>query len=279
MDTDIGRLTMVNKEKAAEEICPKCHATHQPWVKECPNCGVLFNKLKSSTSGTHRDVHPVPTPPPTAGRQRISNELEKRKKLCGILIFLCVLGVGFYCLYVACFESRVQAGGFQAQLDEFCSQEISKRHSDHVAEGEDPFRTGKVLVVSQKQQVTLMSVRTGRPYTMVLPQEIHPAWYKLNRKTRAKNPSDIDTLIRVHKVIGKTRRYGKLKTKIFSAHKIVLDVYDWRNQTFIGTKVFDPGEGSMFMTEEDYDAILESVSDKAIAKYIQSMDIQPSETM
>lgn len=89
-----------------------------------------------------------------------------------------------------------------------------------------------------------------------------------------KDPSEVDTLIRVHKKIGKAGRYGKLKTKVFSTNKIVLDVYDWKNQTFIGTKVFDPGQGSTFMTEEDYDAMKESVSDKAIAEYIQSMDIR-----
>jgi ribosomal protein L40E len=279
MDTDIGHLTMVNKEKAAEEICPKCHAAYRPGAKECPNCGVIFNRVKSSPSVSQADIRAIPKPQSTTGNQKISNEFDKRKKLLGILIFLCIVGAGFYYLYVTQIESRIQAGGFQAQLDAFCTQEISELHLNRVAEGEDPFRTGRVLVVSEQQAVTLMSVSSGKPYTMVLEQGIHPAWHKLDRRIRAEDPSEVDTLIRVHKIIGKSGRYGKLKTKVFNTHKIVLDVYDWKNQTFIGTKIFDPGEGSAFMTDEDYDAMVASVSDQAIAEYIQSMDLRQRNAM
>lgn len=280
MDTDIGRLIMVTKEKGTEEICPKCHAAYQPGIKECSSCGVIFNKLKPSTLGSHTDSngaqtdrHAIPAPSQTAANQKISSPLDKRKKLCGILIFLCVIGAGFYSLYVAYIESRIQATSFQEQLFEFCTLEMSKPHLNQVAEGEDTFRTGRILVVSERQEVTLTSDASGKSYTMILDEGIHPAWHMLDRKIRAKKPSDVDTLLRVHKELGKTGRYGKLKTNVFNTHKIVLDVYDWKNRASIGTKVFDPGQGSAFMTEEDYEAMMESVNDRAIAKYIQSMDI------
>jgi hypothetical protein len=274
MDADLAHLTMVNRKKTVGEICPKCHAAYQPRVKECPNCGVIFNKVKSSPSGSRADTRAMPRPQPTTGNQKTSFLLKNKMKLCGALIVLCLIGAGVYYPYVTYIESRIQADSFQSRLDEFCTEEISKFHLNHVAEGEDPFRTGRVLVVSERQSVTLMNTANGRPYTMVLEQGIHPAWHKLNRKIRARDPSDVDTLIRVHKIIGKAGLYGKLHTKVFNTHKIVLDVYDWRNRTFIGTKVFDPGQGSAFMTDADYDAMMASVSDEAIADYIQSMGVR-----
>jgi len=273
MDADLAQLTMVNRKKTTAEICPKCHAAYQTGAKECPNCGVIFNKAKTSPPASRADTHAIPKPQPSIGNQETSTLLKNRMKLCGALIVLCFIGAGYY-LYLAFIESRIQADGFQSRLDEFCNEEISEYHLNHVAEGEDPFRTGKVLVVSERQAVTLMNTATGRPHTMVLEQGIHPAWHKLHRKIRAGDPSDVDTLIRVHKIIGKAGRYGKLQTKVFNTHKIVLDVYDWRNRAYIGTKVFDPGEGSAFMTDDDYDAMMASVSDEAIAEYIQSMDVR-----
>lgn len=286
MDTDLGNLTMVSRQqKANEETCPKCHAAYRPGAKECPQCGVIFTKLKSPPTSPTEDapadapavsaqVRAKPMPPAAHGHPMASEPLDKRKKLIGILIFLCVFGGGFYYLYVNFLESRVQAGGFQEeQIIDFCFKEIPDIHPNSVAEGDDPFRTGKVLVVSERQEVTLTSVASGKPHTMVLEEGIHPAWHKLPGKIRAGDPSAVDTLIRVHKVIGKSGRYGNLKTKVYNTHKIVLDVYDWNNQTYIGTKIFDPGEGSEFMTEEDFDAMMESVSDTTIAEYIRSMEI------
>ena len=273
MDADLVQLTMVNRKKTTDEICPKCHAAYQTGAKECPNCGVIFNKAKSSPPASRADTHAIPKPQPTICNQETSPLLKNRMKLCGALIVFCLIGAGYY-LYLACIESRIQADGFQSRLDEFCNEEISEFHLNHVAEGEDPFRTGRVLVVSERQAVTLMNTATGRPHTMVLEQGIHPVWHKLHRKIRARDPSEVDTLIRVHKIIGKAGLYGKLQTKVFNTHKIVLDVYDWRNRAFIGTKVFDPGEGSAFMTDDDYVAMMASVSDEAIAEYIQSMDVR-----
>jgi ribosomal protein L40E len=281
MDTDLGNLTMVSKQKANEETCPKCHAAYRPGAKECPQCGVIFTKLKSPTPETPADAPAAPadartklTPPPAHSNPMAREPLDKRKKLIGILIFLCVFGGGFYCLYVNFLESRVQAGGFQEeQIIDFCFKEIPDIHPNSVAEGDDPFRTGKVLVVSERQEVTLTSVASGKPHTMVLEEGIHPAWHKLPGKIRAGDPSAVDTLIRVHKVIGRSGRYGDMKTKVYNTHKIVLDVYDWKNKTYIGTKIFDPGEGSAFMTEEDFDDMMASVSDMAIAEYIRSMEI------
>lgn len=161
---------------------------------------------------------------------------------------------------------------FESQLDILCNTEITKKHEYRVAEGEDPFRIGKVLVVSPAWSVTKYNVNTQEPFTLSEPSKIHPVWFMLSRKIRAKNPDEIGTLIRIRKKLGTTGRYGKMKTKVYSTHKIILDVYDWQNQTYIGTKVFDPGEGSAFMAEEDYDAMVKSVSDKAIADFIQSME-------
>jgi ribosomal protein L40E len=276
MDTDIENLTLQNKKKVDKEICSKCHAAYQTGTQECPNCGVIFNKIKSPIPRPPTDSRGIQAPPPAAGNQKIAAQLETRKKLCGLLIFIAIISFGFYFLYVNYLESRIQARGFQSRLTELCSLEISKPHKDHVAEGADPFRIGKVLVVLQRQEVTLMNAATRQLYRMPLPQGIHPAWHRLDRKIRAKDPADVDTLIRVHKIIGKAGRYGKLKTKVFNTHKIVLEVYDWKNQTFIGTKIFDPGEGSTFMTEEDYAAMRKAVSDETIAEYIQSMDVQES---
>lgn len=274
MDADLAHLTMVSRQKKAEEICPKCHAVYQTGAEECPNCGVIFNRVKAAASRPRADTPTMPKPEPNAGNHKTSSLLKNKKKLCGALIVLCLIGVGVYYPYIACIESRIQAGSFQSRLDEFCTEEISKFHLNHVADSEDPFRTGSVLVVSEPQSVTLLNTDTGRPNTLVLEQGIHPAWHKLDRNIRAKDPSGVDTLIRVHKIIGKAGLYGKLQNKVFHTHKIVLDVFDWRNRTFIGTKVFDPGQDSAFMTDADYDAMMASVSDEAIAEYIQSMDVR-----
>jgi ribosomal protein L40E len=274
MDVDFENLTVVSRKKADSETCPKCDAEYPAGATECPNCGVLFGKIKSPAPAPPKDDAAVRPPPSVSGNQRICAGSEKRKPPYALLVFIAVFLSGAYYLYATLIESKFQAQDFRNQLDDFCNQEISQLHPDHAADGEDPFRTGKVLIVSPRQEVTLMNTSNGQLRTMVEPQGIHPAWHKLRRSVRAKGPAEVDTLLRVHKIIGKAGRYGKMKTKVFTTHKIVLDVYDWKNQTFIGTKIFDPGEGSAFMAEEDYEVMVKAVSDKTIAEYVQSMGVR-----
>lgn len=271
MDADIENLTMLKKEKLDEEKCPKCNAEYPLNSIECPNCGVVFKKIKTPASDGDVDARDSEPPLMTGGHPKKRDNSVKR-----IIIWLLVVGIfvfGLNFIYTIYIESRIHAGNFQSQIDEFCTTKIAESHVDRAVQGNEPYRTGKVLVVAPGWSVTKYNATTGQPYTMAEPSKIHPAWFKLSRKIRAKNPDEIDTLIRIQKELRNTGRYGKVETKVFSTHKIILDVYDWRNQTFIGTKVIDPGEGSAFMTEKDYDALVQSVSDEAIADYVQSMDV------
>ncbi len=271
MSADLDNLTMLKKRKLDAEKCPKCYAEFPLNSIECPNCGVVFKKIKppvAKDDGAGRDGR-TPSAPGSYRNTR-ENSVKKisiRLLAIGILVF----AINF--VYTTYIEGYIHAGNFKSQIDKLCTTEITEPHSDRVEQGEELFRTGKILAVAPRWSLTKYNAKTGQPYTMEDPPRIHPAWFKLSRKIRAKNPDDIDTLIRIRKVLGKTGRYGKMETKVFSTHKIILDVYDWRNQTFIGTKVIDPGDGSAFMTEKDYDAMVKSVSDEVIADYMESMDL------
>ncbi len=271
MDADIDNLTMLNKEKLDGKKCPKCNAEYPLNSMECPNCGVVFKKIKAPIA--RDDVDARDSRPPLAAGSHLKPRDNSVKKISILLLVIGIFAFGTYFIYATYIESRIDAGNFQAQLNDFCTIKITESHQDGAQQGEEPFRTGKVLVVAPKWSLTKYNASTGQLYTIEDPAKIHPAWFKLSREIRAKNPDEIDTLIRIRKELGKTGRYGKMETKVYSTHKIILDVYDWRNQTFIGTKVIDPGDDSAFMTDKDYDALVQSASDEAIADYIQSMDI------
>lgn len=271
MDADIENLTMLKKEKPGAEKCPRCHAQYPLNSPECPNCGIIFKKMKTPVAGDAVNARDYRPPSMAHGHRKAPDNSVKKITIGLLVVGILLFGLDF--IYTTYIESRMHAGSFQSQIDEYCTAKIAGSHMDRAVRGEEPFRTGKVLMVAPGWSLTKYNATTGQPYTMAEPSKIHPAWFKLSKKIRAKNPDDMDTLIRIHKALGKTGRYGKMETKVVSTHKIILDVYDWRDRAFIGTKVIDPGEGSAFMTEKDYDAMVQSVSDEAIAAYVQSMDV------
>ena len=271
MAADIENLTMLKKEKPDVKKCPKCNAEYPQNSIECPHCGVVFKKVKTPIADNDVGARDNRPPLMADGDRKTRDSSVKKIAVRLLVVVIFVFGMNF--LYITFIESRIQAGNFQSQIDEYCTAKIAESHIDRAVQGEEPFRMGKVLIVAPEWSLTKYNASTGQPYTMAEPSKIHPAWFKLSRKIRAKNPDDIDTLIRIRKELGNTGRYGKMETKVFSTHKIILDLYDWRGQTFIGTKVIDPGEGSAFMTEKDFDAMVQSVSDEAIADFVQSMDV------
>jgi hypothetical protein len=274
MSSDLGNLTMLNRLKLEEKRCPNCDAAHAPDSRECPNCGIIFQKVKSLVAGTSPDRQVIRPQPAAAGRPAAPTMSETILKLSIRAAIATLFLIGLYYLYISHIESRIQAGAFQAQLNDFCTREIGAPHAHPASQDEEPFRTGKVLVVFPRQEVTLVNTSNGAPYTMIQPAQIHPTWFMLSRKVRARDPAQVDTVIRIRNIIGKAGRYGPMMSKVFNTHKIVLDVFDWQDQSYIGTKVFDPGEGSAFMTDEDYDAMVAAVSDPTIAGYIQAMEVR-----
>ena len=62
------------------------------------------------------------------------------------------------------------------------------------------------------------------------------------------------------------------RTKVVDNHVLILDVYDWVNETYIGSWSFDPGgfKGDT-MTEDELEEMVEATSSSAVSKFIESM--------
>ncbi len=273
MGKDDLNLKMQNQGRLERNTCPKCNSIYKPGEVECRNCGIIFEKFNSTISKNSVDARQLREPAPEKATTADISPSQNFSYYLPLIIVIGVLILGSGFVYFKLIESRVDAGKIVPVLTKFCTETIKTNHEDSVSDDEEPFRTGKVLIVSPEQMVTLAVAKTGRPVTVTNPAQIHPAWHKLKRNVRARTPEDVDTLIRIYKYLGKSRRYGKLKTKVYSTHKIILKIYDWKNRTYIGTKIFDPGEGSSFMTEEDYEALSKLTSDETIADYIANMSL------
>jgi hypothetical protein len=192
----------------------------------------------------------------------------------GSIILLVLLGAVGCFAYFRFVEPRLDAKKFEPSLAELgaSSLEISQS-KPRVRPGEMPYRSGKVLVVTTEHTLLIFDKEE------YVPAKIHPTWYKLSRKIRASNPEEIDTLIRISKEIRSARLYkkvGGVESKVVSTHKVMIDVYDWYNQDYIGRWTLDPGEYHQGeMVEEDYlDKMIEATSDSTILDLIRSMPEQ-----
>ncbi len=271
MENDDLNLSMQNRDRLESKSCPNCGTLFKPTDIECPGCGIIFKKLQSRIAANPVKVINAGEEIQSKPTKQKESLLNNAAKFFPLIIIIVILALGSGVIYYKFIEGYIDAGNLKPYITKFCTVDIKDSHENNLSNNDDLFRTGKVLVVSPFQSVTLASMNTGRPVTMTQPAMIHPIWYKLKRSIRAGHPDDIDTLIRVYKKIGKSGRYGKLKTKIYNTHKIILEIYDWRNKKYIGTKVFDPGKGSSFMTDEDFKAMTKLTSNETIAQYIQAL--------
>ncbi len=296
-NNDLENLTMENivdenptMENTIDEKtkCPNCNFIYSPGEVECRNCGIIFAKFNplaatgefqrggGTTPGTPAAPATPGTPAATAATAPYRRKKAKSGKMSSFAIsasFIVLLLVCAAYVYFKFIEPRLLVDKFSASLHAYCTAKMDDFHEQAVEEDEEPFRTGKLLIVSPKQRVSLFSEVTGAPLTMHEPEKIHSVWFKIDRKLRASSPADVDTLIRVRKEIGKSFRYGEMKTKVAATHKIFLEFYDWRERTYIGEWTFSPGEGSSFMTEEDFEVMRKATSDETIAEFLQSLEV------
>ncbi len=263
------KLSMQNEGRIDGDSCEKCGARYKQGAIECPNCGVIFKKLTSAMRKKVVDESRVRKPAqPDPAVLRINTSFLTLIFFVGILL----IGSGF--IYFKFIESRNDAENFVPYITKYCTVAIKEPSNQSYDNDDELIRAGKVLIVFPERTNTFVAETTGRLVTVNSPAELHSAWYKLKRGIRARTHDEVDTLVRVYKIIGKAGRYGKLKTKIYNTHKVILKVYDWKNRTYIGTKVFDPGDISSFMTEEDFEAMSKLTSDETIVKFIYSMALE-----
>ena len=188
----------------------------------------------------------------------------------GSLVFLALITALGVFVFFRFIEPRLDARDFENALKEFGAPNMELPPSPEAAvEGEIPHRIGKVLVVVPEHMVWM------KPEGEVIPPEIHPAWYKLGRAMRASEPDEVDTLIRISTELRGARLYrevGGSESKVVSAHRLHLDVYDWYGQTYIGRWTMDPGSfKGETMTREDLDEMIVATSNSTVLKFIKSM--------
>ena len=203
-------------------------------------------------------------------QQALGGRKKKKQKPIVSLILLGLLVVAGCLVYFRFIEARLEARTFQDSLNEFGARNLAiARSNSETPEGEIPYRTGKVLVVIPEH--TLMMLLAPE----VIPPQIHPVWFKLKNSMRAANPQEVDTLIRISKELRGARLYreiGGTETKVASAHRLHIDVYNWRDQTYIGRWTLDPGHFTgEVMTTEELDAMIEATSNSTILNFIESM--------
>jgi hypothetical protein len=121
-------------------------------------------------------------------RKREKNKFAVRpgisgKISSGTIIFLAVFGAVCFYAYFWWIEPRLEAANFEDSLEKFGapSFHISRDYSE-VAEGEIPYRIGKVLVVIPEHKIY------PKPKGVIVPPKIHPIWYKLDRGMRKRRP-------------------------------------------------------------------------------------------
>ncbi len=199
----------------------------------------------------------------------------KKKKSRLPLVFLTLLIVtGLVASWLGYFrfiEPLLDARKFEDSLKEFGARELEIPRGAAVAAKEIPRRTGKVLVVIPEHTLIMLL----GPET--IPPKIHPAWYRIDRSIRASDPTQVDTLVRISSELRGARRFDKEKflgseTKVVSAHKLHLDVYDWQNQTYMGRWTLDPGNFKPGpMSDEEIDKMIEATSNSTVLKFVNSM--------
>jgi hypothetical protein len=254
--------------------CPKC-GTEQDLADECVSCGVVVQKYLERTSSPSAPVTPEQDQVEDSQRAREASQHQSISAALKIAMTVAVVG-GLCCMVFFWFvESRLDARNFTDSLGEFGAREIDIPHSTMaVSMGQIPYRLGKVLVVMPEHTLWIYEKKEENPAT------IHPTWFKLSRSMRASKPEEVDTLIRITKDLRGARLYmsdikkdGLLtKTKVVDNHRLIMEVYNWQDQTYIGNWIFDPGDfKGEVMTEDELDEMAEATSSATVAEFIKSM--------
>jgi hypothetical protein len=85
-------------------------------------------------------------------------------------------------------------------------------------------------------------------------------------------------LIRIKKILRKSKRFrkiGGITQKVVSLHIIHINVYNWRDKTFIGRWVIDPGELNRHtVSSEEIDRIIKITSNETLLQFIESMPVR-----
>lgn len=251
--------------------CPKC-GRRQPLSDACVDCGIIFSKYHQGDTdvSSGRTLQPSDSGDVLKKTETVSTASSRKPPVIPLvlLVLACIAGVS---IYIGWIEPYLSAGNFTQHLAVFGARELDFPEDDQsVAEGEKPYRIGKVFVIVPEHYVTITATRAT-----LAPPEIHQAWYGLGHSMRASKPEDVDTLIQISKKIRQTKRYqkiGGLSQKVVSTHIVYLDVYNWRNKTFIGRWTLDPGTDIRdTMTEDELNELIRATSIETIQAFIESM--------
>ena len=277
---EIPKLEMEQESPALESSapetmeCPKC-GFQQEKAEECAHCGIVIAKFVQKTPSHSTQVEGKGDPVVAAEMLRKTVRQQSQKGFLRVAVPLALVATLSFYLFFWFVEPRLNARNFIDVLTDFGARELTiPLDTRAVSEGQIPYRVGKVFVVEPEH--TIWISREGEK----VPPKIHPSWYRLNRSIRAFEPEEVRTLIRIRKKLRGARLYmtdiardGLLtRTKVVDNHVLILDVYDWVNETYIGSWFFDPGgfKGDT-MTEDELEEMVEATSSSAVSKFIESM--------
>lgn len=266
-------------ESSAPETmkCPKC-GFQQEQGEECGHCGIVIRKFVQKTPSHSTQVEAKGDPVVAAEKLRKAVRPQSHKSFLRVAIPLALVAALSFYVFFWFVEPRLNARNFKDALTDFGARELTiPLDTEAVSEGQVPYRIGKVFVVEPEH--TIWISREGEK----VPPKIHPSWYRLDRSIRASEPEKVRTLIRIHKKLRGARLYmtdiakdGLLtRTKVVDNHVLIMDIYDWVNETYIGSWTFDPGDfkGDM-MSEDELDEMAEATSTSTVLKFIESMPEQ-----
>ena len=254
--------------------CPKC-GFQQEKAEECAHCGIVIAKFVQKTPPHSTQAEGKGDPAAVAEMLRKTVGQQSRKSFLRVAVPLALVAALCFYVFFRFVEPRLNARNFVDSLIDFGARELAiPVDASAVSEGEIPYRIGKVFVVEPEH--TIWISREGEK----VPPKIHPSWYRLNRSIRAFEPEEVRTLIRIRKKLRGARLYmtdmakdGLLtRTKVVDNHVLIMDVYDWVNETYIGSWSFDPGgfKGDT-MTEDELEEMVEATSSSTVSKFIESM--------
>ncbi len=254
--------------------CPKCECL-QPQSDTCINCGIIFSKFNKSMDEDIPSVPQSKTPLGDALKKTatVTPKFHKPSPVVPIVlvVFICVIGLFIYVKFI---EPFIVDDNFDNMMSEYGPPELEfPTDENSVSDGDIPYRIGKVIIVTPEHT---LYINPRRP--TIEPPQIHRTWYSIGRSMRASKPEQVNTLIRISKHLRQTQRYqkiGGISQKVVSTHIVHIDVYNWRNQTFIGRWTLDPGTDIReTMTEDELNEMIKVTSNTSILKFLKSMPDQ-----
>jgi len=273
-------IPVISEEKSLVDFqdknnvkCPKC-SCRQIESDSCIRCGIIVSKFISAQN--RKAENQKKTHYTSENLPQINLLIYSRQPKNHIFSFICIIllmPVFFYFSFCF-FPLYLEAKKFEKLLPLFGARYCDfSQNENTVSEGEVPYRTGKLFIVSPEYDIMIKSgkIVTFRP-------EIHPVWYRLNKSIRASSPGEVDTLIRIKKILRKSKRFrkiGGIVQKVVSLNIIHINVYNWRTKTFIGRWVLDPGELNRGMvSSEEIDRIIKITSNETLLQFIESMPVR-----